>query len=64
LKFHKTTKGIFGNPWRKQAWIWKSLAKKAWSEQEASERVVGPSHARTRVRLRPVIVIALAVSLD
>ena len=67
LKFHKTAKGIFGNPWRKQAWIWKSLAKKAWSEPEASERrreVASRNPGPNRVRLRPVIVIALSVSLD
>src|ERR1700733_2955449 len=28
LKSHKTAKGIFGNPWRKQPEIWKCLEKK------------------------------------
>ena len=28
LKFHKTAKRIFGNPWTKQVEIWKCLAKK------------------------------------
>jgi hypothetical protein len=43
------------------------LGKKAWSEPEASERrraVASRNPGPNRVRLRPVIVIALAVSLD
>jgi hypothetical protein len=67
LKFHKTAKGNFGNPWRKQAWIWKSLAKKLGASRRRPERrraVASRNPGPNRVRLRLVIVIVLTVSLD
>src|SRR5271169_5759221 len=47
LKFHKTAKGIFGNPCRKQAFIWKSLTKTNICLEKSLAQKLGPAMPRS-----------------
>jgi hypothetical protein len=50
LKFHKIAKASFGNVWRKQAQIWKSLEKKAWRVAFVPPPLPPPATPRRRSR--------------
>jgi hypothetical protein len=51
LKSHKTAKEFFGNPWRKQADIWKCFGKKLGGFQAAARRCAVVRDARGATRI-------------